>query len=213
MIARVVLLVLVALTGLAAAAGRPTGEPSPEAEALTDRMLAAVNAEAWARTGALRWRVDGRELVWDRVKGRVRVRAPGLDRTVPTSWIGEANVGQEAYRHWVTDSFWLNPVVKLRDPGTRRALVDGGLLVHYEKGGQTPGDTYVWEVGADGLPVAWRAWTKNPNLEGARATWEGWITLATGAKVATKHRFPGGFVLKLHDVEGAETLAELGEAL
>ena len=48
----------------------------------------------------------------------------------------------------------------------------------------TPGDAYLWEVGADGLPVAWRMWVQVLPIEGLRVTREDWVTLATGARVA-----------------------------
>jgi hypothetical protein len=40
------------------------------------------------------------------------------------------------------------------------------------------------------------------------ATWGGWISLPTGAKVSTLHRI-GPFTLEIRDVAGAKSLAEL----
>jgi len=114
---------------------------------------------------------------------------------------------------WINDSFWLNPVAKLFDPGTQRRLValpgdEEGLLITYRSGGATPGDSYLWLVGADDLPHAWRMWVSILPLGGIKASWEDWLTLGTGARVATRHRL-WGFTLELQEVAGACTLAEL----
>jgi hypothetical protein len=88
------------------------------------------------------------------------------------------------------------------DDGTR------GLLVSYASGGVTPGDAYLWIVGDDGLPRAWKMWVTVIPIGGVQASWERWITLSTGARVATRHAM-GPITLELTDVEGASTLGEL----
>lgn len=217
---------------------RPDGVVGPEADALARRMMAAVDVDAWQRTGAVRWDFAGRQQhLWDRQRNFVRVRFDGnevlldLDtRHGLATARGEAVEGPErealltsAWEFWVNDSFWLNPVAKLFDDGTERALVslesgsgdveDGpkaaeGLLVTYTSGGVTPGDAYLWIVGPDGLPIAWRMWTEILPAGGIDASWDGWTTLATGAKIATRHHTPI-FELVLSNVEGAATLGEL----
>jgi hypothetical protein len=44
---------------------------------------------------------------------------------------------------------------------------------------------------------------------GVSTTWEGWQTLSTGARIATRHVGPFGLTMQLEDVEGAATLEEL----
>jgi hypothetical protein len=116
-----------------------------------------------------------------------------------------------AYAHFINDSYWLNPVVKIRDPGVRRAYVplEGdleGLLVTYTRGGLTPGDSYLWEVGSNGLPRRWRMYVSVLPIRGIANTWEGWTTLATGARVATVH---GGGPVSFEMI----TAVEAGRAL
>ena len=125
---------------------------------------------------------------------------------------------RKAWEFWVNDSFWLNPIAKVFDAGTSRGLVSPeagdfgeemrGLLVSYSSGGVTPGDSYLWLVGADDRPVAWRMWTQILPIQGLETSWEGWQDLATGAVVATRHQTPLG-ALGLSDVHGARTLEEL----
>ncbi|HJL14793.1 MAG TPA: hypothetical protein RMH99_04005 [Sandaracinaceae bacterium LLY-WYZ-13_1] len=208
---------------------RPDGEPGPEAEELAVRMEAAVDVEAWARTGAVRWGFGGRqEHLWDRERGVARVRWDDVEALFHVGsssgrvWRAGREVhGEEAREllaqanaHWVNDSFWLNPVAKFRDEGVRRELVtleDGtdALLVRYTSGGLTPGDAYLWIPGEGGLPREWRMWVSIIPVGGVATTWEGWQTLSTGAKIATRHEGPLGITLELDDVAGAATLAEL----
>jgi len=120
---------------------------------------------------------------------------------------------QKAWEVWANDSFWLNPVAKLFDPGVERRIVPlpgggDGLLVTYTGGGATPGDSYLWLPGADGRPAAWRMWVSVIPVGGVEATWEGWARLGTGAYVSTRHRLPL-ITLEITEVEGAAALAEL----
>jgi hypothetical protein len=208
----------------------PAGEPGPAADALARKLEAWSNPNAWAETRVVQWTFRGvHHHLWDRDRGWVRTRHGDrvtwlriADRTGVVEQDG-VRVGHErarrslesAYARWVNDSFWLNPLVKLFDPGTRRELVggdDGGLLVIYESGGVTPGDAYLWEVGADGAPVAWRMWVKIIPIGGLRTTWEDWVELSTGARIATRHaltQLPVG-ALELTDVEGATSWRALG---
>ena len=45
-------------------------------------------------------------------------------------------------------------------------------------------------------------------IPGLEASWEGWITLPTGARVATRHRV-AGFTLSFTDIAAAESLEAL----
>ena len=207
---------------------RPTGETGPQAETLTHQLLQAVDAAGWARTGAVRWTFAGRHHhLWDRQRHLARVCwdemevLVDLEHRTGLAWhkgiqlppdAAAAEV-EAAWRHWVNDAFWLNPVVKLLDPGTSRqrvALPNGqsGLMVTYATGGATPGDAYLWIPGADGLPRAWKMWVSILPVGGIEATWEGWTRLATGARIATRHRILF-FTLELTDLAGAETLTAL----
>ena len=206
---------------------RPAATPGPEAEAFARAMMDAVDIEAWKRTGAVSFRFGGRhQLLWDRQRGFARVgwgdhevdldvgSKRGIAR-VAGEEVPEAQAAellQKAYAFFVNDTFWLNPIDKLYDPGVSRGMttVDGerGLLVSYATGGVTPGDAYLWLKGEDGTPRAWRMWVSVIPIGGARASWEGWTTLSTGAKVATRHA-TGTVTLELEHVEGTATLAQL----
>lgn len=221
------LAVLAPLGALCLMGAVPVGQPGPEADTLARRLAQAVNTEAWDRTGAVHWTfADKRHHLWDRSRGFAEVRVDDgrvlldLGGRRGLAWKGDqALTGadaikavDEAHGAWTNDAFWLNPVVKAFDVGVERSVVveDGktGLLVRYTSGGRTPGDAYLWWPGADGTPERWQMWTSNIPIGGLSATWEGWITLKTGARISTQHTFPARN-LALTDVEGAATLAEL----
>lgn len=224
---------------VAADAPKPKGAEGEQAEALADKVLAAINHQAWEKTGAVRWRLaDGRPLhLWDRARSFAAVTYDAEDPAVVVlldlatkdgvAFRGaEALEGEDlvewkekAYGDFANDSFWLNAPAKVRDEGTTRAHVKkfdeqplpggGGLLVSYASGGVTPGDAYLWELGPDGLPTAWRMWVRIIPVGGVRVTWTDWVTLASGAKVARSHQGPLGLDIRLDPLEGTTTLAEL----
>jgi hypothetical protein len=225
--------VVLAALGLAIAIAladedRPTGRPGPEAEALADRLEAAVGREAWERTGAIRWTfsITGAHHLWDRERNWARVERGGsvvlVDLEEPTRGVAtEGGVRLEGadaasrirrgWEQWVNDSFWLVAPFKVRDPGTSRSIVevDGqdALLVSYASGGVTPGDAYLWLLADDGTPRAWRMWVSVLPVGGVEVEWREWQPISTGARIA---RVRGGALeFRLDDVEGAETLAEL----
>lgn len=203
---------------------RPVSPPGPEADALARRMIDAVDGAAWARTGAVRWTFVGIYThLWDRRRGLARVRWGDKEvllragSPVGRAWRGGARVRGEdeqalvskAHGAWVNDSFWLSAPTKAFDSGTQRARVgDDALLVSYTSGGSTPGDAYLWELDASGRPVAWRMWVSIVPIGGLRASWADWMQLSTGAWIAREHRI-AGLPLRLSDVAGAATLAEL----
>jgi len=209
---------------------RPEGQTGPEADQLARSMEAAVNKEAWDRTGAVRWSFfDQHHYVWDRARGLVELRwgdSRALFRTADQTgraWSHDVEqTGEDAsealkaaYAYWINDAFWLNPIAKFFDPGVERAhveLKDGrdALLVSYTSGGVTPGDAYLWIPGPNGMPEAWRMWVKIIPIGGIETTWEGWTELSTGAKISTQHEGWGRLMQFISDVEGAETLEALG---
>lgn len=199
-----------------------------DADALARRMTTAVNADAWARTGAVRWTFfDGAHHLWDRgrnleryEKGDLRVwldltSRQGVAFRGATRLTGEARAKalETVWARWINDSFWLNPVVKCFDDGVSRALVRDdagrdGVLLSYRSGGVTPGDRYLWLLDANDRPRAWRMWVSVIPIGGLEATWEGWTQLPTGAWVSTLHHM-GPATMRLKDVAGAETLSAL----
>jgi hypothetical protein len=206
---------------------RPEGGiTGAEADALAHEIERSVGVDAWKRTGAVRFTFGGMSHLWDLQRnysrerwGKYEVFVNVGNRTGRAFVSGRETAGKEndklvdkAYRQFINDSFWLNPLPKLFDEGvTRWRVTEGGrpaLLLRYASGGVTPGDSYLWILGEDHRPRAWRMWVQVLPIPGLEASWEGWTTLSTGALVSTRHKIVGA-TLAIDDVVGAATLAEL----
>lgn len=235
---RITAIVIVVLVAIVFAAGfflnesKPEGTPGPEADALARKMMAAIDHAAWDTTALVSWDFGGRQQhIWDRERHFAEVRwADGeenfrsqVDINARTGLLwknGEAVTDPAArdkgvdfaWKKWVNDSFWLNPVSKVFDPGTERSLVkldDGSeaLMITYTSGGDTPGDSYLWMLDENGLPTSWKMWVSIIPIGGMEFTWEDWQTFDTGVKLSETH--VGPFTLKLTDIQVADSLGKM----
>jgi len=205
---------------------KPEGEEGRKAEAMADKMLEAINYQAWSETGAIEWDFGGRhQHIWDKNRHFVQVTWQGnvvqIDINKRVGIVRESENGmtnaeksklcRKAWSYWANDSFWLNPVAKVRDDGTSRSLVnyegEEALMITYDRGGVTPGDSYLWFLQEDGLPYKWKMWVSIIPIGGVSTTWDDWIELATAAKVATNHR--NLLTLKLSNIRAAKNLEQL----
>ena len=207
----------------------PEGKTGPEADALAEKMLTAINKAAWDTTGVVSWTFAGRHYyIWDKKRHMTQVRwddyvalidlhkVSGIVSQNGTAIADKAEndkLIQQAWSYWANDSFWLNAPAKAFDEGTTRSIVqleDGsdGLMVSYASGGVTPGDSYLWILDENGLPQSYKMWVKIIPLGGVEATWEDWQTLSTGAKIAGNHKL-GPMDIPVSDVKGAVNLSEL----
>ncbi len=211
---------------------RPIGIKGEKAEALAQKMMQAVNKSAWDSTHFISWTSrGGNTLLWDKKRNFVQVEWKNNKVLLnPNKMLGKVwenqtpvtdpthaqDLIQKAYKIYINDAFWLNPIVKFYDDGVERSIVtlaDGteGLLVSYTTGGVTPGDAYLWLADANGVPTAWKLWVKVLPLGGIEFSWEDWLTLPTGAKVATMHKTKSmGLAIPQTDIKTAASLDELG---
>jgi hypothetical protein len=222
-------LAAVGLAFLCSCAAIPSGTAGPEADALARQIEANVRRDRWEQTGAVAFQFrDNHAHLWDRTRGMHYVKSGELevwldlwDRGGVVKKGGAVVEGEaatdalaDAWAWFCNDTFWLNPLVKLFDDGSTRELVrlDGAraLKVTYGAGGVTPGDTYLWLVDEGGAPRAVRMWVAVLPVKGLEFSWDGWIELQTGARIATAHATAGsGNAVALSNVRGAATLAEL----
>lgn len=204
----VVALVLVLAGGVVfaiASEPRPEGIEGPEADALARKIEAAVGIEAWKNVGAVSFKyANRRTFLWDRKRNVVRVdfddhrvyldieakKGRAFTKNLIVSDEQEnAKLVDKADSWFVNDTFWLNPFAGFFDRGVTRTLVDGALFISYAKGGRTPGDAYLWIPDETGLPKAGKMWVGMLPIGGLDVTWEKYVDLGGGAKVATWHKF------------------------
>ena len=206
----------------------PSRNTSPLADTLALKIMQATNFDAWENTGAIQWEFPGgHKHLWDRKRNYAQVVWKkyrviiNLGTKEGRAWKEGVEVKgadlkellESAWQYWANDSFWLNPFAKFFDEGTERSIVttkkgNEGLLITYNSGGTTPGDSYLWLPDDNGLPYRGRMWVQIIPIKGFGISWEGWQDLETGARVATEHKL--SFInLKLKNVKAATTLQEL----
>lgn len=185
----------------------PSGTAGPEADALAQKMLNALNNEAYQETHYLEWtyrrnqykwyKIDGKcDVVWKDFKVQLNFDNPDLSKAYIHNFEVHNEQAEElidkALNSFYNDSFWLVAPFKVFDQGTERRLVktDKGdaLLVTFTKGGATPGDSYLWLLDESGKPLAFRFWTSIVSIKGLEASWDDWVTTDSGVLLPGSHK-------------------------
>lgn len=209
---------------------KPNVSPSAEGDALADQMLSALGIDGWDTLHYLQWSFRGEHhYLWDKQKNLATISwdnnqvIMNLDSVDGRAFIGEEEVMdqekqsliEDAWSFWCNDSFWLFAPFKVKDPGTSRAVIDEveygvkGLLVTYESGGVTPGDSYLWMLDINNRPIGYKMWVSILPVGGLYATWESWTTLPEGAQLATTHQL-GPLSISMDNVKSGKNLNDLG---
>lgn len=207
----------------------PEGKEGPEAEVLAEKIMAATNQAAWDTTHYISWNfADRHQLLWDRKRKLVQIEWADNRVILNTqnhlegiAWENGIQLSDEeakkklntAWAYFCNDSFWLNAPGKVFDPGTSRKIVeqeDGSqaLMVSYSSGGTTPGDSYLWMLDDQGLPVKWKMWVSILPIGGLEASWDQWQELSTGGKVATVHDI-GGYQSTITNLKAGNDWAQV----
>lgn len=208
----------------------PTGEEGVAADQLADKMLQAINHQAWENTVAVQWSFfRGHDFIWDKKRDLVQVQWDDFRVLLRTtdqsgkafknerelSGDGASEALQTAWEYFANDSFWLAAPFKIYDPGTSRELVKtdrgDGLLVSYASGGVTPGDSYLWILSDDGTPQAWQLWVQIIPLGGMEFSWEGWKTYENGVRLSNFHN--GIMDVKITNIKLAMDVSELNDGI
>ena len=184
----------------------PKGETGAKATALAQKMQQAINQTAWDSTRYVEWTFIGsHHFVWDKERHLVQVKwgdyrvllNPNKIEGIAYEngqKIDDPSIIKKANSLFINDAFWLNAPAQMagnRDVKLEAVDLEGnkeGLLITYPSRGDTPGDAYLWILDENGLPTAWQMWVKVVPIGGLEFSWEEWTTLATGAKIATKHQ-------------------------
>lgn len=188
----------------------PEGSNPKKADRVAHNMLKSLNYEAYKNTSYIEWTFKKRhhfkwkkneqfcEVYWKNIRVDLQLSNPKSsvvfinDIKVTNKKKGE--LIEKAVTYFNNDSFWLVAPYKVFDPGTARSLVSlensekKGLRVTFNKGGNTPGDTYVWLLQDNYKPYAFKMWTSILPIDGLEASWSDWTTTETGAELPSFHK-------------------------
>lgn len=197
----------------------PKATENASAEELANKMMNAVNANAWKELNIINWTFAGmHNYLWDKKNGLVIVKwgknkvilniaeqnGIAFKKNVAVQGEKNAKLIKTAYSFFCNDSWWLNPIVKAKDKGVTQSITDKSneLLVKYNKGGVTPGDAYLWKLDNNGLPISYQMWTQILPIDGIEVYFKDWITLDNGAKIALSHVMKGiKYNVKISDLK------------
>ena len=201
----------------------PEGKSGAEADALAQKMLKALNFEAFENTAVLEWSFQGgrNQYVWNKQLGQVKMqwddfmvtlnlnnpdRSKAFENGAALSGAEKEHIIETAQDNFNNDSFWLVAPYKVFDEGTKRSIVtleDGSeaLLVTYTKGGTTPGDSYLWLLNENGFPNAYKMWVQIIPVGGIEASWDDWLVTESNAFLPKSHQL-GPITLSMGEVRG-----------
>jgi hypothetical protein len=192
-----------------------------KANMLANKILKAVQNDAYKKTRFLEWSFGGRRsFKWDKENNivdiswdttRVNLHTRNLEKSTvffndKKQKVANAALIKKAWNIFNNDSFWLVAPHKLFEKGIIRTIqkVDGkeALLVKYTTGGSTPGDSYLWILDATYVPKSYKMFVPSMKMNGVLATWEDWKPTESGTLLPTNHRFSSGNKLSMGIVKG-----------
>lgn len=187
----------------------PTGETGLQANLLAEKMLKALNYEAYENTNYIEFSFKNRhhykwdkannqcEVIWKDFRVNLNLNTPQQSDVFVAKNLYEGKdkdkLIDKALDYFNNDTFWLVAPYKVFDKGTERRLVTTGngkkaLLITYTSGGSTPGDSYLWHLSEQGMPESFQMWVSIIPIGGLQASWNNWTTCETGAQLPIFHK-------------------------
>ena len=187
----------------------PDGIQGEQADALAYNMLNALDYNAYKNTNYIEWTFKRRhhfewkknenicDVFWKDYKVRLDLKNHSKSEVYVHGFKLEGETADEILEkglsYFNNDSFWLVAPYKVFDTGTERRLVtlpnnEKALLITYNSGGSTPGDSYLWLLEKSGKPKAFKMWTSILPIDGLEASWSDWTTTKSGAQLPTFHK-------------------------
>ncbi len=181
-----------------------------KADALAHKILKTIKHEAYTKTRYIEWSFRGaRFFKWDKEQHIIEVKWENNKVLLHPNSMEKSQLFvddleivnnrektiQRALDIFNNDSFWLVAPHKLFEDGIIRTLemVNGvpSLKVKYTTGGSTPGDSYIWIVDDNYLPIQFKIYVPSMRMNGLEASWEDWITTESGTLLSKNHTLGG----------------------
>ena len=183
----------------------PKGSEGLAAEELCQRIEKQIGIDRWKSIAALSFVFHGaehfrdnlrdyREVSWKEGNDFYRVQYDkkgnylAYRNEVLRTDEDSKHIYLEAKKRHTNDFFWLQPFLQLRAPGAKLYFVqERALLVHYESGGDTPGDTYLIITDAEAKPLRWQMWASILPIKGMEFSFEAWEKTKSGVSFSIEH--------------------------
>lgn len=187
----------------------PIGKTGAEADLLANKMLKALNYDNYKATDYIEWTFKNRnsykwyksadscEVNWKHFKVMLNFNKIESSKVYVANQLYNGIEKQKyitkAESYFNNDSFWLVAPYKVFDKGVTRSVVKTkqntkALLVTYNSGGTTPGDSYLWYLDKNGMPKSYKMWVDIIPIGGLEASWENWTTSTSGISLSTFHK-------------------------
>lgn len=210
---------------------RPEIIEGADASVLAEKMLRAVDKQAWDTLPYIQWTFTGQHhFVWDKKNNKALVKwgehtvhldpdqVDGIAYKGTEKLSGDAasKAIQSAWSYWCNDMFWLAAPYKIKDKGVTLNIAKDsddkeGLLVTYASGGVTPGDSYLWFLDQNGMPTGYKMWVKIIPFGGMYFSWDNWKTMTGGAKISAAHSAKiEKLKIDITDLKAGSTWKDLG---
>ena len=205
-----VIIVSLSIVGWWMSEDLPAGKTGAEADQLAEKKLKSVNHEAYQNTDVLSWNFAGLHdyewhksenfviVTFDENKIRLDLNNYSKSEVLAPNSISEERRNiliEESIKYFNNDSYWLVAPHKVMDENVERKLVnyknENALLVTFESGGTTPGDSYLWILDKNYRPKAFKMWVSIIPVGGLKAKWKNWKTTKTDILMSTKKTIYG----------------------
>lgn len=197
----------------------PSGQAGEKAEELALKMANALHKDAYDSTEVFEWSFrNTNHYKWHKKEGKVDVTLGDKNIKLDLNDLSKSEAESQelinqALKNFNNDSFWLIAPYKIFDKGVERKVVNyegkDALLVTYTFGGTTPGDSYLWILDKNYLPVSFKMWVQIIPIGGVSATWSDLKKSESGVFLPNKHQLSlFGMELEMGNVRGYNPKAD-----
>ncbi len=187
----------------------PIGANPEQADALAQKMLDALDYEAYENTSYIEWMYRKRRfykwkkdrqsclVYWKDYKVDLNLKDYTDSQAYIHNFNAEGEIGKglidKAIHYFNNDSFWMVAPYTVFDEGVQRRIVvleNGaqGLLVTYPPRSKWSEGSFLWHLDSNNRPISVQLWGSEVPIDGLELSWTDWTTTESGAQLATFHK-------------------------